>query len=45
MPCAGLGECGICAINTSTGSVHRLQKDYKLTCKDGPVFDLKMLLE
>jgi hypothetical protein len=44
LPCGGMGECGICAVSTSTGSVHSLPKGYKLACKDGPVFDLKTLL-
>ena len=35
LPCAGMGECGVCAV-----SVHR---SYRLACKDGPVFDLKAL--
>jgi hypothetical protein len=37
IPCGGMGECGVCAIT--------LRKSFKLTCKDGPVFDLKNLLE
>jgi hypothetical protein len=37
IPCAGMGECGACAI--------RLRKGYRLGCKDGPVFDLKSLFE
>jgi hypothetical protein len=37
IPCGGMGECGVCAIS--------LRKGFKLTCKDGPVFDLKTLLE
>jgi dihydroorotate dehydrogenase electron transfer subunit len=37
IPCGGMGECGVCAIH--------LRKGYKLACKDGPVFDLKTLLE
>ncbi|MBN1668536.1 MAG: hypothetical protein JW862_15685 [Anaerolineales bacterium] len=32
MPCAGLGECGVCAISARRG--------YYLACQDGPVFDL-----
>jgi NAD(P)H-flavin reductase len=32
MPCAGLGECGACAITARRG--------YHLACLDGPVFDL-----
>ncbi len=35
MPCAGLAECGICAVKTHPG--------WKFTCQDGPVFDLNML--
>jgi dihydroorotate dehydrogenase electron transfer subunit len=35
MPCAGLAECGACAVRTRRG--------YQLACKDGPVFDLKHL--
>jgi hypothetical protein len=35
MPCGGIGECGVCAIT--------LQSDWKLACKDGPVFDWKEL--
>lgn len=37
IPCGGMGECGVCAVN--------LRKGYKLACKDGPVFDLKTSLE
>ena len=37
MPCGGMSECGVCAINLRTG--------HKLTCKNGPVFDLKTLFE
>ena len=33
MPCAGIAECGICAVKTVKG--------YKLACQDGPVFNLK----
>jgi len=33
MPCAGIAECGICAVKTIKG--------YKLACQDGPVFNLK----
>jgi dihydroorotate dehydrogenase electron transfer subunit len=32
LPCAGMGECGVCAVRTHRG--------WKLACKDGPVFDL-----
>jgi hypothetical protein len=35
MPCGGLAECGVCAFPH-----HR---SWKLTCKDGPVFNLKEL--
>jgi hypothetical protein len=36
MPCAGIAECGICAVRTKSG--------YKLGCVDGPVFSLKDLI-
>ena len=32
MPCGGLAECGVCAVTT--------RSDWKLACKEGPVFDL-----
>jgi hypothetical protein len=32
MPCGGLAECGVCALTTGS--------DWKMVCKDGPVFDL-----
>ena len=32
MPCGGLAECGVCALTTGS--------DWKLICKEGPVFDL-----
>lgn len=35
MPCAGVGECGACAIQGRHSTF--------LACKDGPVFDLKRL--
>jgi hypothetical protein len=35
MPCLGIAECGICSIT--------VRKGYKLTCKDGPVFNLDEL--
>ena len=35
MPCGGMGECGVCAVNVRRG--------WKLACKDGPVFDLNEL--
>lgn len=31
MPCGGIGECGLCAVDVRRG--------HKLACKDGPVFD------
>jgi hypothetical protein len=34
-PCAGLAECGACAVRTRQG--------WKLACHDGPVFDFKEL--
>jgi hypothetical protein len=37
MPCAGLADCGVCAVLTGSRS-------WKLACKDGPVFDLTDLL-
>ncbi|HLE16439.1 MAG TPA: hypothetical protein VI776_16985 [Anaerolineales bacterium] len=36
MPCAGLSECGACAIRTRRG--------WKLACADGPVFDLREIM-
>lgn len=35
MPCAGMAECGACAVPTRRG--------WKLACLDGPVFDLRTL--
>jgi NAD(P)H-flavin reductase len=35
MPCAGMAQCGACAVPGSRG--------WKLVCEDGPVFDLRML--
>jgi len=35
MPCGGLGDCGLCAVD--------LKRGWKLACKDGPVFDLNEL--
>ena len=37
MPCGGLADCGVCAV--------KVKKSWKMTCKDGPVFDLKEILE
>ena len=31
MPCGGVAECGVCALN--------LKSDWKMICKDGPVFN------
>ena len=36
MPCHGLAECGVCAVETRRGM--------KLACSDGPVFDLNEVL-
>lgn len=36
MPCGALAECGICALT--------LRREWKLICKDGPVFAMKDLL-
>jgi hypothetical protein len=36
MPCAGVGNCGICAIPARG-------RGYRLACKAGPVFDLSQL--
>jgi NAD(P)H-flavin reductase len=36
MPCGGMAECGVCAV--------MLRRGYKLVCKDGPVFDLNILI-
>ena len=32
MPCGGIADCGVCALTTKS--------EWKLICKDGPVFDL-----
>jgi dihydroorotate dehydrogenase electron transfer subunit len=37
MPCGALAECGVCAIESHRGQL--------LVCKDGPVFNLKDLLD
>ncbi len=37
MPCGTLAECGVCTIESHHGPL--------LVCKDGPVFDLKALLD
>lgn len=36
MPCGGLAECGVCTVRTARGT--------QLTCIDGPVFDLGLLI-
>jgi NAD(P)H-flavin reductase len=36
MPCATVGECGVCAVPLR-------RKGYALACKDGPVFNLNQL--
>lgn len=33
MPCGGLAECGVCSVTT--------RSEWKMACKDGPVFDLR----
>jgi dihydroorotate dehydrogenase electron transfer subunit len=35
MPCGGVAECGVCAVNGKSG--------WKLACKDGPVLDWRDL--
>jgi hypothetical protein len=37
MPCCGLGQCGVCAL--------KVGRSWKLTCEDGPVFDLQDVLK
>ncbi len=37
MPCGGVGECGLCAVEVRRG--------WRLACKEGPVFDLNELEE
>jgi hypothetical protein len=36
MPCGGVAECGVCAVHAKHG--------WKMTCKEGPVFELKDLI-
>jgi NAD(P)H-flavin reductase len=36
VPCGGMAECGVCAVNTRNG--------IRLACKDGPVFELGELV-
>ena len=33
MPCGGIAECGVCTLRT--------EDDWKLICKEGPVFELR----
>jgi dihydroorotate dehydrogenase electron transfer subunit len=35
MPCGGIAECGVCSLNT--------RNDWRLVCRDGPVFDLRAI--
>lgn len=37
IPCGGMAECGVCAVNG--------KNNYKLVCKEGPVFPLSALLD
>jgi hypothetical protein len=37
MPCGALAECGVCSLDSGRGAL--------LVCKDGPVFNLKDLLD
>jgi len=37
MPCGGLADCGVCSIGAG--------RNWKLICKDGPVFDLEKVFE
>jgi hypothetical protein len=37
MPCCGLGKCGVCAL--------RIKRSWKLSCEDGPVFDLSGVIK
>lgn len=36
MPCAGIGECGVCAVSQN-------KRGHALVCKDGPVFNINQL--
>lgn len=36
MPCGGMADCGVCAVQAG--------RNWKLICKDGPVFDLEVLI-
>jgi hypothetical protein len=37
MPCGALAECGVCALT--------IRHEWKMICKDGPVFDLNSILQ
>lgn len=37
MPCGGLAECGVCAVE--------IHYDWQMACKDGPVFTLKDVIK
>lgn len=43
MPCGGIAECGLCAVQTNSRSGAR--RTWKLACKEGPVFDFNELEE
>jgi hypothetical protein len=36
MPCGALAECGVCALT--------IRHEWKMICKDGPVFELSLVL-
>ena len=36
MPCGALAECGVCALT--------VRHEWKMICKDGPVFELNSIL-
>jgi NAD(P)H-flavin reductase len=36
MPCGALAECGVCALT--------IRREWKMICKDGPVFELNSIL-
>ena len=44
MPCGGLAECGVCAIEAHAALSLSKRGGYQLVCKDGPVFDLDQLM-
>lgn len=41
MPCGGIAECGLCAVEMVSRSSSR--RGWKLACKEGPVFDFNEL--